>query len=156
MCLFWLFSSLPVVVEQWFSVVGWSYSEDQKRLSCSKQNPRLQVLAPDYGCWLVVILSRWKVSQAPVGLPKISDLSAYICTLKIKRQLLILTTKLKPFSSETRRAVWQGVLLAEASVANTFPFEPYLPSQTCTCPSWGSGTVSYSQRGRQGFPNSGF
>ena len=48
-----VFSLLPVAVEQWFSVVGLGYSEERRRLSCSKQNLGLGLLPCGGACqWL--------------------------------------------------------------------------------------------------------
>lgn len=69
----------------------------------------------------------------PVGLPKIKDSYTYICTLKVKIQLFILTTKLITRNSETNRSVWKGRVIAAASSANTFFSERNLLCEERRC-----------------------
>ena len=102
------------------------------------------------------MLSRLKVvNQALIsGLPKISDSYARICTLNIKSQLFMLTTKLKTLDRETNRAVWKRGVTAAASTADTFPCDLDVLCQDCKGSTADPGTETSSQGGAA-FPKLG-
>lgn len=80
-----------------------------------------------------------------MGLPKRMDSYAYMCTLKIRNQLFILTTTLKTFNSKTNRAPWKRGVIAAAGIADTFLLNCIYSVMTAGGPTAGPGTV-YSQR----------